>query len=244
MIDLIIGREGGVPKDQARLAVQAAGQTFLFGTKGSVPANVSREHCKITIGDDGKMTVENLNPINLLYINGKEFTRRSGVAMTDNIELGPDKYHLNVPEILKKVPIPKPVLSVKHLKTVYDENVAARKAMKEKGRKMNTMSRIPGLFSMLSLLSTFAFAEQTPTSKTIRIVLYVVAFCAMTAAIILSARTSKKMDEENDRLNDSFREKCVCPNPECDRFLGQQYPSYKEVLKYHVCPFCKTQFKE
>ena len=50
MKEINIGREAGVPYEQARLAVHSEGKTTFLGSPGSVPRKVSRNHCKITIG--------------------------------------------------------------------------------------------------------------------------------------------------------------------------------------------------
>ena len=241
---ITIGREGNVPVEQARLAVMADGKTGFIGAPGSVPASVSRNHCKITIDDEGGISIAVSDPDNLLYIGGKSYARRSGLQRTDVICLGADRYRLNLSDVFELVPQPKITLSVKHLKEVYAEVAKTRKDLKAKQRRIAFLSKIPGVFSMASLLVTFAFDGSTEPGKTIRTVLYVIAFLTMVACIIWSTLSAKNMEDESERLNETFREKCVCPNPSCERFLGQTYPTYKDLIRYHVCPHCRTQFKE
>lgn len=244
MKEINIGREAGVPYEQARLAVHSEGKTTFLGSPGSVPRKVSRNHCKITIDDDGKMTVELVAMDNSLYINGLSYEKHGDVKPTDTVELGSCRYRLDLGEILKLVPVPQPALAVGHLRPVYDGYLLARKTLKEKQRKMNTLSRIPGVFSMASLLISLAFQDSTEMGRTIRILLYVIAFVTMIACIILTSRTARTIDEESERLSEAYREKCVCPNPACGRFLGQQYPTYRELIRYRSCPYCRSKFKE
>ena len=99
MIELIIGRESGVEKP--RLAVTLHGQVHFFGTPGSVPKDVSRRHCRIQVGEDSRMTVEDLTDNNFIYINGADCKRMVDVPLTDTIELGPSKYRLDMDGIMK-----------------------------------------------------------------------------------------------------------------------------------------------
>ena len=240
---ITIGREN-VSVGQARLAVMADGKTGFIGAPGSVPDSVSRNHCKITIDDEGGISIAVSDPVNLLYIGGKSYAKRSGLQRTDVIYLGKDKYRLNLSDVFDLVPQPKITLSVKHLEGVYAEVAKARKDLKAKQRRIAFLSKIPGVFSMSSLLVTFAFDGSTEPGKTIRTVLYVIAFVTMVACVIWSTMSAKKMEDESDRITESFQDKRVCPNPSCERFLGGYYRYYKDLIKYHVCPYCKTQFKE
>ena len=102
MTELIIGREAS--SDAPRLAVTMNGNTDFLGNPGSVPKSISRRHCKITIGDDSLMTVENLtiqpgstSVPNEVYIDGEDIIKKS-VSMTFGRFLA---YYADAPEIEK-----------------------------------------------------------------------------------------------------------------------------------------------
>lgn len=64
--ELILGRESGA----SRLHIVMNGKDCVYGAAGSVPRTVSRQHCKLTVEDDGSYTLVNLKPENKTYVNG------------------------------------------------------------------------------------------------------------------------------------------------------------------------------
>lgn len=238
MIELIIGREGGVPKEQARLALHLGDDTFFIGTKGSVPPTVSRMHCKITFGDDAKMTVENISSSNLLYINGKEYDKRIGVTTVDSIELGPDKYRINLEEIFKKAPVIKPGYSIKHLDVVFNEYQQEKMHLQVTQGQINALSALPGILSMASLVLVVII----PNGGVGRAILIgVAALCAIVFALV-RYKNASKVPLKTREIEERFRERYICPNPGCHRFLGMT--PYKELLKNKCCPYCKSKLTE
>ena len=234
MIEIIIGRESGV--ENPRLAVTQNGQTQFFGTPGSVPKDVSRKHCRIQIEDDSKMTVEDLTDNNFIYINGADCKRKVGVSLSDTIELGPSKYRLDIDTIVKTLSA-KQSFSIKHLEAVYEGYQKEKFDMQVKQGKLNALSALPGVLSMISIGA--AVFLQNQGVRTWAIVL--AAIFALVFAVI-RYRNATVIPLKTKKMDETFREKYVCPNPLCGRFLGAT--PYKEIVKNRSCPYCKSKFTE
>lgn len=232
MIDLLIGRESGV--ENPRLAVTQNGQTLFFGTPGSVPKDVSRKHCRIQIGDDSKMIVEDLTDNNFIYINGADCKRKGSVSLSDTIELGPSKYRLDMDTIIKTLSA-KQSFSIKHLESIYDGYQKDKFDMQVKQGKLNALSALPGVLSMTSI-GLAVFIENA------RIIMIIIAAIFALFFALIRYRNASKIPIRTRKMEESFREKYVCPNPACGHFLGGV--PYKELLKNRACPYCKTKFTE
>lgn len=232
MIELIIGRESGV--DNPRLAVTQNGQTQYFGTPGSVPKDVSRKHCRIQVGADSKMVVEDLTDNNFIYINGSDCKRKVDVSLADTVELGPSKYHLDVETIIKTLSA-KQSFSIKHLETVYDGYQKEKFDMQVKQGKLNALSALPGVLSMTSI----GLAVFIPGA---RIVMIVIAALFALAFALIRYKNASEVPLKTRKMDEAFREKYVCPNPLCGRFLGAT--PYKELVKNRSCPYCKSKYTE
>ena len=234
MIELIIGRESGV--ENPRLAVTNDGQNYYFGLPGSVPKDVSRKHCRIVVGDDSKMTVEDLTDNNFIYINGADCKRKGDVSLNDVIELGPSKYRLDLDTIIKDVSS-KQSFSIKHLEAVYEWYQKEKFDMQVKQGKLNALSALPGVLSMISIGAAVFFENQDV--RTWAIIL--AAIFALVFAII-RYRNATIIPLKTRELEDKFREIYVCPNPLCKHFLGNM--PYKELAKNRSCPYCKSKFSD
>lgn len=232
MIELLIGRESGV--ENPRLAVTQNGQTLFFGTPGSVPKDVSRKHCRIQIGDDSKMIVEDLTDNNFIYINGVDCKRKGGVSLSDTIELGPSKFRLDMDTIIKTLSS-KQSFSIKHLETIYDGYQKDKFDMQVKQGKLNALSALPGILSMTSI-GLAVFIENA------RIIMIVIAAVFALVFALIRYRNASKVPLQTRKLEESFRDKYVCPNPACGHFLGGT--PYKELLRNKACPYCKAKFTE
>ena len=239
MMELVIGREAGT--DKPRLAVTLNGKTVCLGTPGSVPKSVSRRHCRVTVGDDSRMTVENLTVStesegvqNIVYIDGNEYVRRGGVPLDASIELGPDHYRLDIRVLLKAVAAGQ-VYSIGRLEKVYEDYQQEKLDLQIRQGKLNAISALPGVLSMTSI----GLAVFIPTARMVMIV--VAAVFALVFALI-RYKNASKVPLKTREIEDRFREKYICPNPVCNHFLGAV--PYKELLKNHHCPYCKCKFSE
>lgn len=234
MIELIIGRESGV--ENPRLAVSQDGQTEFFGTPGCVPKDVSRKHCRIQIGEDSKMLVEDLTDNNFIFVNGVDCKRKGGVNLTDVIELGPSKYRLDLDTIIKTLSA-RQSFSIKHLEAVYEGYQKEKFDMQVKQGKLNALSALPGVLSMISIGAAVFFQNQDVRTWAI-----ILAAVFALAFAVIRYRNATIVPLKSRKLDDAFREKYVCPNPTCGHFLGAT--PYKELVKNRSCPYCKSKYKE
>lgn len=232
MIQMTIGRERET--DKPRLAVDVNGKVTYFGKAGSVPLSVSRGHCIVTIDDDMHISIEDITDNNFLFVNGVEAKKRSRLCIHDTIELGPDKYRLDVDSILKAINI-ETVWHIAHLGIIYEDYQANKLAKQVKQARFNALSTLPGLLSTVSIGLSFAIEGA-------REVLIALAAVFAIAFFIIRFKNAGADPTESKEREDEFREKYVCPNPSCGRFLGAT--PYKELLKSRSCPYCKAKYTE
>lgn len=231
MKELLIGRQAQT--EQPRLAVTVDGKTSLYGQPGSVPMTVSRKHCRIEIDDDMKVTVIDITDNNFIYVNGVEVKRKSGLSIDDEIELGPDKYSLDLQGILRSFSSVKS-FSIKHLEAIYENHDRAKMDYQIKQNKLNALSALPGLISMSSIALAFILPD-------LRVIMIILALIMAIAFAVIRMKNASEGPLFLKKLDEDFRKEYVCPNPLCKRFL--MHP-YNEILSGKACPFCKAKFKE
>lgn len=238
-MDIIIGRESGA--SAPRLCIKQGDKSFFLGVPGSVPKTVSRSHCLLQIAGD-KMTISNVSDSNSVYVNGLEYKTKT-ITKTDLIELGPERYHLDLSEVLalfqKSTKGQAPGAETKtyhiaHLKTIWDNYSNDKVNAQVQERRINNVSSIMGILSSLGLICAIipALAGIRVFTITITIVLGGVFFYIRSRRVNLPVE-QKKADE-------CFQDEYVCPH--CKHFLGNQ--SYKLVLRNGGCPWCKSKFVE
>lgn len=232
MMELTIGRESGV--ENPRLAIEQNGKTFYWGKPGSVPKSVSRKHCHVSVEDDAKMLIEDITENNFLYVNGVDCKRKGDVGITDTVELGPDRYRLDLEGILKAISSQQ-TYDISHLKEIYESYQKEKYDLQVSQGKLNALSALPGILSMTSI-GLAVFIENA------RIVMIVIAALFALAFALIRYRNASKVPKKNKELEEIFRDHYVCPNPSCGHFLGAI--PYKELLKNKACPYCKSKFTE
>jgi hypothetical protein len=261
---LLIGKEPG----QGRLQVAIQGTNLLanIGYPGSVPASVSRcmpaqgmAHAKIVIDANGNMTVTNMKPQNVTYVNGNQIMSKR-IDADSQIELGGERFSVSVQALLNAaksiIPVqapPNPVsqpqsqsqpqkeFSVKHLRTVwerYDEEITE---IQERQRKQGISARIPMFFTMGGgAISSVSIALGWPEwVRFLCIGLTIVGLIVMVNAFMKSKNDTSIADRK--RVMEEFQDNYICPNPECKKSLPQV--SYKLLRRnYPCCPYCKSKF--
>ena len=230
MMELIIGRESGV--ENPRLAVEQNGKVSFWGKPGSVPKSVSRKHCHIVIDDDSKVQIEDITTNNYLYVNGQDCKRKGGVSFEDTIELGQDRYRLELEKIVKALSSQQS-FDISSLEEIYDSYQKQKFDIQVRQGKLNALSTLPGVLSMISF-GVAAFFQEA------RIVMIIIAAIFALVFALIRYRNANRIPLKIKKIEDSFRENYICPNPVCGHFLG--VTPYKELLKNKTCPFCKSQF--
>ena len=165
-MELIIGRES----QKNRLRISVDNQDFFLGDIGSVPQSVSRQHCKLVIKEKGNYVITTIK--NMTYVNGTEIESKH-ISDNDRVELGNDRYYLNIAAILKMVSSASPATySIQHLQKVWNEFHDTKLRIQIKEKKSAAIRSVTSVFSMSAICCGFipGIAEYT----SLRILLYFV----------------------------------------------------------------------
>lgn len=244
MIEIVIGRDGRT----SQLKISVGQQSKSFGAQGSVPQTVSRQHCSITVNDNGTFTLKNLKLQNVTFVNGQQVDTKI-IKENDTIELGPNKYLVSWNTLKSVIPAKAEVVSIEPLKKIWDryqlenEKVEIRKQqLAIKKQKQNLLRGLTGIFIPLAIvLSVFAGGRDNP----LFILLYSLPGI-ITLMMTISQYNNIKEDESSiisDREQKKerdlrFRRDYSCPK--CGKYLSMPY----DVLeRYDSCPYCKVKFR-
>ncbi len=246
---ILVGKEPGNGRLLVSVIINGQPKTAAIGGVNNVPNSVSRcmpaesiAHCKIIANNSGNMTVTNLKPKNVTYVNGIEIVSKN-VSQKDVIELGKDRFAVNVSSIVEtaikiiKTVLP-PEYSIKHLKVVWEEYNDGIKTIKNRAKKNGLISSVPMAFSMLGGL----IAGVAPEIR-----LYALIFTGIALVIFLFGlylRYSDKSIDEMDALTEEFQRKYVCPNnvKPCNHFVGNI--PYNILRQNKKCPYCGCVWNE
>ena len=246
---ILIGKE----PSQGRLlvAIQGNVKSSAIGQAGCVPACVSRckpaegiAHAKITVETDGKMILTNMKSQNVTYVNGAEIASKR-VSVENTIELGKDRFSVNLPMVIeaaKKIAVSPSSHSSKsditaattgvkkynisHLEHVWSDINDRRKEILSKQKKINLVRSGCGVFTMCAMpcISIFGYVGYILTG--IGIVGNIYSFVG------LKYDDTKEVIEQ---LNEDFQDRYVCPNPDCNKFLGNiSYKLLKKQYSLHL----------
>lgn len=231
-MDVIIGREAGVPAP--RLCLKVGTSAKFIGTPGSVPKTVSRNHCRLELMDDGKMRISNVSDQNSLFVNGTEYKTKL-ITKDDLVQLGSERFNLDIAAVLKVLDgdSAKPkVYKVSHLKHIWESYSQAKLDIQIHQGKVNALSAIPGVISMISIALSFI--------EGLRAVFITIAAVFALVFAIIRIKNADKVPLRQKELDERFQDEYVCPS--CNHYLG--YKSYKLVLKDGGCPWCKAKYTE
>lgn len=245
-MEIIIGREEGA----RRLHCIADGREFNVGMAGSVPASVSRKHCKIIINGNS-MSIENLKPQNVTFVDGNQVFSK-GITAASKIQLGAEKVGIPLKEIIKlatgkatvagggtvsQKPEP-PTFSLRPMKNVWDEyekqmlQIDIDVAEKQKSEKKK--NRIQGLCSSLGMLFVLV-----PDLGFMRFVLLGVSIL-MTLYFLFKEEDDDISSVRKNKLNEEYAGKYKCPNPACGKPFG--YTPYRRIEFNKQCFTCGCKY--
>lgn len=235
-MELIIGRESGT----SRLRISVNNQDHFFGSTNSVPKSVSRQHCKLTIDDLGNGTIINLKPENITYVNETQVESKH-ISAKDRIELGSDRYYLDLNAILKglKSMIPRSY-SISHLQKIWDDFHDIKLQIQIKEKKSAAIRSVTGVFSMSAIFC--GFIPGISDILALRVILYTTGLLLAIYFFAITYKSSSELPKYLDDLDKKFHKDYVCPNPECHHFMG--YQQYDDLKKMPSCPYCKAQYTE
>lgn len=235
-MDIVIGR------DNSRLKITIEKKSFLFGDEGSVPQSVSREHCRVEVGADSQIVIYNLKATNATYVGGLSVSSKR-VSCDDTIELGADKYRLDLGVIVSLASkesvsgTPQASLcNISQLRQTWQNYDETKLKNQIRERKMTSIRSVTGIFSMMAIGCSFipAIADM----PIIRTVMYSVAFVLTLYFFIMTYRASTRQPIFLKELDNKFRSEYICPN--CKRFMG--YQNYDELSRVGQCPACRSKF--
>ena len=239
-MELTIGRESSTAQSiGGRLhIVSSSRRSYYIGVEGSVPKTVSRQHCTIVVADDGgTMTIINLKPANLTFVNGIQIVSKT-VTAGDEIELGSGRYRLDLKAVLDTVAGEMVrTHDISHLRPVWERYQKERTDIQIRQNKSSAIQSITGVLSMASILC--GFIPGIPVAP--RVILYVTAFILVVAFFVYRLRHAGEYVLQMNELEERFHREYVCPNPDCRRFLGN-IPYDDLVRQSKSCYVCRCQY--
>lgn len=263
---ILIGKEPG----QGRLMVAVGGTTRFatLGAPGSVPGCVSRclpaegvAHARITVDAEGNMTLANVKPQNVTFVNGMEIASKR-VLPSHIVELGKDRFRIDLGAIMatagkiaagscgqtqsaqpqnRQMHQPQQgATSVKrfnisHLERVWEGYQTGRREIQDGQRKINLIRSGCGLFTMCAMPCIFFFGPVGYVLTAIGVIGNLYSFFGMK-----NSNTAGRLEQ----LTEEFQDMYVCPNPDCNKYLGNmRYKLLKKQYSMH-CPHCKCEYVE
>ncbi len=251
---ILIGRESA----QGRLLVAISGSSMTVGGTNSVPSSVSRckpaeniAHCKISIDQSGNMVIANIKPQNVTYVDGLQVESKK-ITEHSTIALGRDKYSVSVHLILeaasKLVPTsPSPsqpaiqstaskkVYNISHLEHVWIDTQDKRRKIQSTQRRINLIRSGCGIFTMCAMPCIYFLGPIGYVLTAIGIIGNIYSFVGLKGG---------DPSLELERISEDMQDRYVCPNPDCNKFLGNM--SYKLIKRQYSmhCPYCKCEYVE
>ncbi len=257
-MEILIGRNSEVNNLIVYVNNNGKSTKMLIGDANSVPQTVSRcfpekgvAHCKLNIEgkkdtpiEKLKITIENLKSQNTTYVDNIEISKIN-IAADSTISLGPDKYKIELKELLKRIGVgeghnPDPdSMSIAHLKPVWEKYEQSVIAIKGRAKTRMTKRLVAmSVTTVLTAISALLFSnDEGPTNGIISFVITLISALYL-IKVVLEKDTS--MEDEKAaaaELFDNYR----CPNPKCHHYLEKR--EYKVLADHGKCPYCQTKWR-
>ena len=228
-MDITIGRDGATSK----LAIITSQGTNLVGASQSVPQNVSRQHCTISINNDGTMRIKNLNPQNVTYVNGSKVMSMA-INRGDRIELGPARYLLDWKDIDAGLP---KVADIRPLRIVWNTYNNNTKAVTQSTQRFQVIRGFLPVLTMAAVLIGYISGGRGGA-------FYLLYGLVLLLTIFFSRKAWKDIennDEQREKIKDQFTHDYCCP--ECGYFFG--FTDYNILTRnMDNCPKCKAKLQK
>lgn len=204
--------------------------------------SVSREHCRLTLMENGNYTLENLSA-NGTFVNEKDVIK-TVVTPETQIRLG-TRFVCLVKDLLpsnESDEQPKANTTDSYdlfigLEKVYENYIQEKIRIQQEASKANFMRTIPGMITGGVFAITMVLGS-SPAVNFFRII------TGLGAAILIAYSASKAYKAQNDTpekieaLNRKFQTDYVCPI--CGNFLG--FLPFELLKKRNQCSYCKKQW--
>ncbi|MBQ9636547.1 MAG: FHA domain-containing protein [Prevotella sp.] len=239
MIQILIGRDAS--DNRLKMTLEKKSQTF--GTPGSVPQSVSRQHCILTVDDTTHtMRISNCNEQkNVTFVNGMRI-ESCQVTTSDTIELGFQHYLLNweivmsfVDQNRKKEP---ETADIRGLETVWLNYKKQSDHLMMTEKITNVLKSGIPILTMCGVAAGYLLSKEGGyVSNTMKYV-YPVAILLAVFFFVKSLIDSRNIPKKREKLNKQMIQDYSCPN--CHYYFGGQ--SY-DVIKINLdtCPKCKAK---
>ncbi|MBQ8487637.1 MAG: FHA domain-containing protein [Prevotella sp.] len=233
-MEIIVGRK----QDTSQLKVSIGNKEKAYGSLGSVPKSVSRQHFSLTQeSEPGIFILRNLNPANETKVNGVNVEQKR-VTTGDDITMGVDNYPFDWDAIAEVAPR---IYDISYLKEVWDSYHQQKMKIQIQQGRFNAIRSLSGLLSMGSMAAAFFESNKDEGGISIRLVLYIGAAVFTAVLFIISYLNASKIPQKQDKIDKDFRARYVCPNDKCHHFMGGQ--PYDVLSQTSQCPYCKARFK-
>ena len=229
-MEIIIGRDSSTSK----LKVTTGQQNHLIGENGTVPMDVSRQHCQLIVQEETNIIIKNIKAANVTYVNGTEVQSKK-ISVDDKVELGISRYLLPLSEILKLSM--KKQVDIESLEKIWEDYEHKKLEYNIAERKFNVARSAAGIFSMAAFACSLILGHG-PVYLTI----FGIAFVVSVISFIVAYKRSSEIPLKTKQLTKDFQQKYVCPNPDCRHFMG--FTDYMILSQNKKCPYCGTEYKK
>lgn len=251
---ITIGRDA-----QTNYLTLVADTTPAITAKGAIVAmSVSRKHCELTIDPYGGMSIKNLSPHNVTWVDGLPI-EKTVVSWGQHIELGYERVPFDwntVRGVLTRAqpPAPKPSpnpsprpkpkeYDISHLKQVWQAYHAAKEKLE---REKTIINLLRGAIPILTLGATaigYTIGRDNEVVQNLLPRAFVTAVILNILLLLKSFRDIKVMAAKREALNKKFLHDYTCPGEGCHYFFGFQ-PYDVIHVNVVVCPKCKARLKK
>ena len=208
--------------------------------------DVGRVHAKLTVCDDYTLILEDCNSTTGTYINLHKIIRKR-VSLNTEVRLGNDfvfKVHKLLPTALTDAIKKKSKEKIKNaflaLEPIWDTYEAEKSQLEESSAKSVFLNRMPYLVSLLSGI----FSSLYSSALYVKIIVPSCAFILTTlVAYAIDKNGEKKRKQltcKSRNLETLFKESYICPNPDCQKFLGNM--SFDKLKHERRCSYCKCEW--
>lgn len=248
---LLIGREPVNNRLLVSINIGNQIKPIAIGLPNSVPITVSKcmaaqgiAHCKIDISPDGLMTLTNLKPQNVTYVNGSEIVKK--VILEDsNIGLGRGGFSFNLKNVLTTVSNvikgsapqqPQSPVNILPLKQVWEGYDSYLMNQRIANGKFAAMASASGLFTIGSVVIS-AIPHVNPNW---RYFMYGIALILIIVTLVKRYKNATRLPIEQKEKQQEFQSRYVCPA--CHHFVGNQ--PYDLLRQNKQCPYCRRGWTE
>lgn len=208
--------------------------------------DVGRLHAQLIVNDDYTLVLEDCDSTTGTYINLHKIIRKR-VNLNTEIRLGNNtvfKVHKLLPNALVDMIKLKNKEKIKQtfltLEPIWDAYENERAHLDKRSNRSILLNRLPYLVTLLSGIISSLFSS----TLLVKIIVPGIAFGVTTfVAFVIDKHGEKKRKEsveKNRELESLLKESYVCPNPECQKFLGNT--SFEKLKHERKCSYCKCEW--